>query len=74
MGGQDLDLQPDPSSNEAIGAFVAMMVVLLFFLVYFCCVPIYHGYKKRKEREQELLNTVGGWRHLGYIYAIGEVV
>ena len=60
MGGQDLDLQPDPSSNEAIGAFVAMMVVLLFFLVYFCCVPIYHGYKKRKEREQELLNTVSG--------------
>merc|ERR1719208_510980 len=60
MGGQDLDLQPDPSSNEAIGAFVAMMVVLLFF-VYFCCVPIYHGYKKRKEREQELLNTDQRW-------------
>ena len=57
MGG-DQDMQPDPSSTEAIGAFVAMMVVLLFFLIYFCCVPIYHGYKKRKEREDELLNTV----------------
>ena len=72
MGGQDLDLQPDPSSNEAIGAFVAMMVVLLFFLVYFCCVPIYHGYKKRKEREQELLNTVGGG--IWAVYSMGEVV
>ena len=52
------EMQPDPSSEEAIGAFVTMVVVLMFFLIYFCCVPIYHGYKKRKEREDELLHQV----------------
>jgi hypothetical protein len=49
------------SVDEALGAMSAMLIVLTFFLVYFCCIPAYKSYHRRKEMEEELINTDQRW-------------
>lgn len=39
--------------GEACLAMLAMLIVLVFVLIYYCVMPIYHGLKRRKEREEQ---------------------
>jgi len=47
-------MMPAPMSwSEAFLAMFAMPIVLVFVLIYYCCIPVYRGMQRQKQREEE---------------------
>ena len=47
-------MMPAPMSwSEAFLAMFAMLIVLVFVLIYYCCIPVYRGMQRQKQREEE---------------------